>query len=315
VKPGRRRASRALALLGLLLIGAASARASGVDDAMRAAAALSAAGDDAGAVAVLEQVLAGAPADPAPYNELAILLVRRGELERARDLLDAALRTDPAYADVYDNLQAVLGALAARAYARALDDPGTSPAGTLELASVAPGQDRARTGDSFAVPVTGAPAAPTTLPDEPRAGTTSGPALEPPLVTLLEQARPAPMSEVSDGDRAPDPVRVETAVRGWARAWSAQDVDAYLDFYSDRFRPGRGLTLEAWRDQRRARLSGPAFIEVALDDVEVRLDGHGGAHVRFEQTYRSDRLRSTVVKVLELARDHGEWRILSERVR
>ncbi len=334
-----RRALRALALGCAVLAGQARGGEPGVAEAMRTADALLSTGNAAAAEAVLEEVVATAPADPAPYNQLAILLARRGELERARDLLDAALRTHPAYADVYANLQAVLGALAARAYARALDDADAS-ATALELASISPGLRAEAHRGSIPTVVTRVPAVPVPalagpLPTEPLLARTApmesvpaepGPVQPAPAEPALAAApRVEPVSEavprspvttaLSDEARAVETARVRDRVRAWARAWSAQDVDTYLSFYSERFRPSRGLSREAWRAQRRRRVGRPDYIEVDVDAVEIEVDGTGYARARFEQSYRSDRLRSTVDKVLELALDAGEWRIVRETVR
>ncbi len=296
-----RRAARALAL-GCALLAARAHGAPGVTEALRTADALLATGNVAAAEAVLEEVVAAAPTDPAPYNQRAILLARRGELERARDLLDAALRTDPAYAEVYANLQAVLGALAARAYARALDDT-EAPATTLELASIVPSTGAEASRGPIPAVVTRVPAVPAPASRSPEPAT--APAPKPAIASAA----------VSEPAHAAETARIRDRVHAWAKAWSAQDVDAYLSFYSDRFRPGRGVSRKAWRVQRRTRVGRPAFIEVDVDDIEVELDGADRARARFEQTYRSNRLESTVEKTLDLALDDGEWRIVRERVR
>ena len=60
------------------------------------------------------------PELPEPYNNLAVLLAARNELEQARAALEMALRNDSAYATAHENLGDVLAQLAARAYAQAL---------------------------------------------------------------------------------------------------------------------------------------------------------------------------------------------------
>jgi Flp pilus assembly protein TadD len=59
------------------------------------------------------------PELPEPYNNLAVLLAARQQLDQARAALDMALRNDPAYATAHENLGDVLVQLAARSYARA----------------------------------------------------------------------------------------------------------------------------------------------------------------------------------------------------
>ncbi len=67
------------------------------------------------------------PELPEPYNNLAVLLAERQQLDQARVNLEAALRNDPAYATAHENLGDVLAQLAARSYARAVQiEPGRS---------------------------------------------------------------------------------------------------------------------------------------------------------------------------------------------
>ncbi len=60
------------------------------------------------------------PELPEPYNNLAVLLAARQQLDPARAALEMAVRNDPAYATAHENLGDVLVQLAARSYARAL---------------------------------------------------------------------------------------------------------------------------------------------------------------------------------------------------
>ncbi len=104
----------------------------------------------------------------------------------------------------------------------------------------------------------------------------------------------------------------EALVREWARAWSAQNVEAYLAFYASDFVPEAGMTLSGWRLQRRRRLTTPASIRVGVARLEVTLLSGKEARVSLLQTYRSDGYADTVDKVLELTREDGVWKILRE---
>lgn len=55
-----------------------------------------------------------------PYNNLAVLHATQGDYDKARALLEAAVRGNPAYATAWENLGDVHARLAARAYSRAL---------------------------------------------------------------------------------------------------------------------------------------------------------------------------------------------------
>ena len=40
---------------------------------------------------------------------------------------------------------------------------------------------------------------------------------------------------------------IESSLNNWAKAWSSQDVDLYLERYSDEFLPSKGLSREVWK--------------------------------------------------------------------
>ncbi|MCL4799786.1 MAG: tetratricopeptide repeat protein [Burkholderiales bacterium] len=56
-----------------------------------------------------------------PYNNLAVLYAARGGLDRARELLETAVRVNPKFATAQENLGDVYARLAAEAYARAAE--------------------------------------------------------------------------------------------------------------------------------------------------------------------------------------------------
>ncbi|KKW68815.1 hypothetical protein AAV94_03400 [Lampropedia cohaerens] len=106
--------------------------------------------------------------------------------------------------------------------------------------------------------------------------------------------------------------QVEAAVRNWARAWAAQDIDAYLAAYSPNFQPADGSSLAAWREQRHARIVGRAPITVELSNLRVDVEGDK-ATARFRQLYSSGSFRATTRKTLQLVLEQDQWRIVSER--
>ncbi len=129
-----------------------------------------------------------------------------------------------------------------------------------------------------------------------------------------EPATPEPSAPAAAEAPQPTLERAAETVRGWAEAWSSQDVDAYLSHYSKSFRPGGGLGLASWRAQRRERLTAPEYIRVAITAAEIELVDTERARATFFQSYRSDRLRDTVRKVLELVWEGGAWKIAEEKV-
>ena len=86
---------------------------------------LAAAGRDADAQELLQQLTRDYPELPEPWNNLAVLHAGRGQLDKADEALQAALRINPAYATALENLGDLRLRQALEAYQRARQvDPG-----------------------------------------------------------------------------------------------------------------------------------------------------------------------------------------------
>jgi Flp pilus assembly protein TadD len=79
------------------------------------------------AVRLLERMTEEFPDLPEPYNNLAVLQAANGQIDRARNLLETALRLDPTYRTAHENLGDVFVRLAQRAY-EAASGPRSEPA-------------------------------------------------------------------------------------------------------------------------------------------------------------------------------------------
>jgi Flp pilus assembly protein TadD len=88
---------------------------------------LSESGRTAEAVVVFERMTEDFPDQPEPYNNLAVIEAAKGQLDRARSLLDTALRLDPAYRTAHENLGDVYVRLAHRAYQTAASGTTAEP--------------------------------------------------------------------------------------------------------------------------------------------------------------------------------------------
>jgi outer membrane protein, adhesin transport system len=139
-----------------------------------------------------------------------------------------------------------------------------------------------------------------------RARKQSGPAistsLSAPAVTEAPTAvTPAPAAVATVNER----------LQGWAQAWSAKDVDAYLSFYAKDFAPAR-YTNTRWKAERRRLLSKPGTIDVKVADVSTAVQGDTVV-TRFTQNYRSSNFNDTSPKSLTWkAGDDGQWYIIRE---
>ncbi|CAG0124864.1 Secretory immunoglobulin A-binding protein EsiB [Rhodocyclaceae bacterium] len=137
-------------------------------------------------------------------------------------------------------------------------------------------------------------------------------------------AEPAPKPEVAPkAEPAADASRtlsaetkrvIADAVKGWAAAWSGQDVEKYLANYAQSFKPAGGMSRAAWEAQRRERVATPKSINVELSGVTVSGQGEDSARVRFMQNYRADVYQDVTNKTLELKKIGDKWLIVSEQV-
>ncbi len=81
------------------------------------------------AIALFQKMVQDFPFLPEPLNNLAVLYVERGELEKARATLESAIRSKPNYGTAFQNLGDLYTRMASKAYARALqiDDADSTP--------------------------------------------------------------------------------------------------------------------------------------------------------------------------------------------
>ncbi|MES2682848.1 MAG: tetratricopeptide repeat protein [Pseudomonadota bacterium] len=258
------------------------------------------------AIKVFADLTRDYPQLPEPYNNLAVLYAQQGDYEKARDALEAALATHPAYATAHENLGDIYAALAGAAYNRAsmLDtgnqavrykqnlinqlDTGIGAAagsGSTQVAAAAPKP-------AAATPVVAAPAAPVTAASTPAAAT----------------AAAAPGDAVDSGG-------VNSALTAWAKAWSARDVDAYVAQYAPDFVPEGGLSRATWEQQRRDRITRPSRIGVRALNPEITKIGADRVRVSFVQEYQSDTFSDQVNKVLEFKSTPSGWKIVREFIR
>jgi hypothetical protein len=255
------------------------------------------------------------PNRPEPRNNLAALYAEEGELEKARDTLKAALRTNAAYATVQANLEAVYARIAAGAYRRALDLKGeggntslallngneAAPAGAGARSVSGSGEAKRKSG----IAVTGEGEKEK---KQPRAGVARVVEAEPEAVQKVAAQRPDSKPVLQDDS---DSGALFSLVEGWRKAWAAQDVDAYLAYYSPRFRPSKG-SYKDWRMQRYVRLTNRAFIEVEIDSPVISFLDKDRAHIRFRQHYRSDKFEDLSMKTLIVRRSDKQWLIVQE---
>lgn len=254
---------------------------------------------------------------PEPYNNLAVVYAAQGKFEEAKQALSRAINTHPSYATAHENLGDIYAKMASRAYNQALelDDDNASAREKLSMISELfsnPSKTETSTEQTASTSVAKASA---TQSDE----ATQGSSLQPKPVISPEPAKQQTEAVVESTEVIEaavskieiDPA-VETAVLDWAVAWSSQDVDRYLSFYSDDFVPPENLSLNEWQQQRRVRLSKPEFINIELTSMAINMTSSDTASAIFTQSYSSDTYQDKVKKKLLLHKQNNEWKILEE---
>jgi len=306
------------------------------------------------AIKVFTAITEDFPELPEPYNNLAVLFAAQGQFDRARQMLELAIRTHPSYATAHENLGDIYAKMASEAYDKALQlDRANNAVQTKlelirELFSTNPKFQRpplARTDPPRQVALaTQTPSAPATgltakgTPLAPAAAPATGPT---PVVARPGDAagKPATTAAAIDPTReaakdfakgaapaaapAATPASLQAAassdeiiktVEQWARAWSSNDVNGYLAFYSKEFKVPGGDSRAEWEQSRRDRIAKPKKIEVRVLAPTVTPLAGNRVSVVFRQEYRSETLKSQTPKTLTLVRVGDRWLIEQEQV-
>ncbi len=263
------------------------------------------------------------PELPEPYNNLAVLYAAQGQDDKARKALESAIRTHPSYATAHENLGDIYAKMAREAYDKALQLDSNNAAARAKLALVrelfsqrpATGQAlvKSTVGESTAVP----PLSNTTV------AAVASPA--PPPVANPPAAAPAPPAKpvVLAADTPPDTKARETsdpqtdvvkALQAWAKAWSSGDAKGYLSFYAPWFKVPGGQSRNEWEQARRERIAKGRKISVQVQNPKVTFARPEEAVVTFRQIYRSDSLKTSGLKRMNLVRVNGRWLIQQEDI-
>ena len=255
--------------------------------------------DLVGAEAEFKGLIEEFPEDLQAYNNLAAIYVSQGNYEQARGYLEQALATDENYATVYHNLGSVYAEMARDSYGRALQLDEMQPLISLQIFS--------SRGVVDLKPVTGDQATVTTVNESVQVEDVSQSALE----TTIEI--PGEIENINETGVFLNQKSAENFLQRWARAWSNQDMNAYLTFYGESFIPPGGKTRTAWEAQRRIRLTGPKKIMISLDDFQLTPQENNRVRIAVVQRYESDLFVDRSKKVFDLQRTENGWTILRER--
>ena len=233
------------------------------------------------------------PELPEPYNNLAVLYAAQGKYDAARNALEMAIRTHPSYATAHENLGDLYAKMASIAYDKALQLDNSNTSAQTKLALI----KNLMTGRRN--------------PDLANSGTAATNEAANPSTAKTANPKPDTKPAASSAESKPAPDAIIETVQAWAKAWSTNDVDGYLAFYSPDFKPVSG-SRGAWEAQRRERVGKAKDLSVQVSDIRIQSSGADRASVRFRQQYRSKSLTNTSTKRMELVRNGDKWLIMQE---
>lgn len=88
-------------------------------------------------------------------------------------------------------------------------------------------------------------------------------------------------------------------------------MDQYFASYGASFKPAKGMSRQAWEQQRRERINKPSKISVELSNIRIE-SADSSAKVKFKQMYRADGKPIRTSKTLLMKRDGDNWYIVEE---
>jgi len=291
----------------------------------------------ADAIKIFTDITEKHPELPEPYNNLAVIYAEQGQYDKARQSLEKAIKTHPSYATAHENLGDIYAKMASDAYDKALQlDRNNSRAQTKlsmvkELFSrsslVPPPAEPTKATPSAVVPsvvtpIPGSASTPTMSSpavvaknEEPKPKNSQVPAVkekvaEKPVVKEEPKPKETPKPK-EEKPKADSSQALLDVVQGWAKAWSARNVDAYLAYYGRDFKTPNGESRSEWEQTRRERIRKPASIQVEVLNPKISIEGNR-ATIAFKQSYRAGGNSMRTSKTLYLTKSGDKWLITQE---
>ena len=225
------------------------------------------------AINIYQSIIQSYPDVPEAYNNLAALYLKQKNIAGAKRILEKGLNAHEGYSRLYESLTSINIAMARDAYSKALQID-LKPT-PLAIASLS-------------------------LTDNIPVKTNS--------ITITKNKVPLEKNKKIKNTQS-----VDTFLKAWSAAWSAQSVDIYLSFYHKKYQPKKGQSRKSWEKSRERRLKKPSWIKVALSNVNIRKNTGNQAIVNFRQSYQSNGYRDVSSKQMVLLNTDSGWQILSEK--
>jgi hypothetical protein len=135
----------------------------------------------------------------------------------------------------------------------------------------------------------------------------------PPVIAKTEPVSTSPQKEIVATEQVESSEQlIEKLLSDWSRAWSSQNIAAYLECYAKDFKPASGKSKKQWERIRRKRLQKKG-IHVEISSIDIQMINVNKARVTFTQSYQSKNYRDRVKKQLSLKREAGIWKIEREK--
>jgi len=268
-------------------------------------------GNTSEAITVYKNTISQFPKQPEAYLNLANIYNNQGNYKQAKKLLEKSFTQHPVYSKAYYGMQKIHSHLAAEAYQEALNkkavisEPKLARVTSLKLTGKnAPAALSAPT-PAVTAEMTSLlenliePSTP--VEEKPKPEVVTKPVVKP---IIKPAAKPIPVKPEID---------VVDNVKGWASAWSAQNVTEFVSYYSNDYKVD-GKSRSQWVADRRIKLTNKKFIKVNVGSFKKKKLNSNTVQVDFVQSYRSNTIADTIRKRLVFKRFGKEWKIVGERV-
>lgn len=240
------------------------------------------------AIAIFSDITQTQPKLAEPYNNLGVLLSMKGDLPRAKASLEKAIETKEDYAAAYNNLGDVYVKIANNLYQKSLSLDAGQKAIPGKINTILPIVNPNMA--SQLVKVSAAKTDNTMTDAKPEANITNA-------------------EKTSNTEAKTSNQEITAMLKQWLTAWSKQDVDSYLNFYTSNY---AGSNHQAWQNERRAKISAKKSIDVGIKNVKISAK-NDKAIVKFTQHYTSNQFKEVSYKVLTLVKVGNSWKISQER--
>ena len=131
----------------------------------------------------------------------------------------------------------------------------------------------------------------------------------------IKRAQKPNLNVITNIQEADSITIVKKSTENWRKAWSNQDIQAYLSFYDSKaFIPKNSTAFSTWKKSRYRSVLRPKFIKITTADLKAIALADNLVRVEFYQTYQSDRFKDSINKVMLWKKTGEQWKIVQETV-